>query len=248
MHDRWIGKRRRVRRLAHNLGFMTVVFTFGTLWINAATGVERLISACFLRSVWDAAVGVYYLVLCGARYLLFRYAATTDDTFYERIGTEAFCAADVRSARRSLYGVLRSGYSLIILTVSFLPLLYLTVFDGRSFDYPGVMLYAAGASAVYKTVFALINLRRAKKGGNILLGAIRQLNRADALVSLVALQTALLDAIPAEPTPLARFFNACSGTAAALLIMLMGKRTAKSARRELRALDLMERQIVSGQK
>lgn len=211
------------RHLIRNYGYRTILFTFFSLWLNAGLGVVRLVGAWVLQSVWYAAIGGYYIVLCGARYLLLRHVAQAAGTGYDR-----------QRQRTELQICRKSGISQMLLSLAFLCAVFQMVFAGRGYRYPGHLIVLAACAALYKIVFAAINLVRTKRGQDMILLCIRQLNIADALVSLVSLQTAVLATIGTRDTVLQQVLNAASGTVVCLAMLCMGLLTARRAARALR--------------
>ncbi|MDY2609632.1 MAG: hypothetical protein SOV91_05240 [Eubacteriales bacterium] len=210
-------------RLASDYGYRTVLFTFFSLAINTFAGIMKLCSALVLRSLWYGALGGYYIVLGGARYLLLRSAAQS-----------AGMPSGARRERMMAGVSYRSGLSLIVLTLAFFAAVWQMVFAGQAFRYPPEWILPAAGMALYKIAFALLQLYRVKQMNRQLLLCIRQLNCADALVSLVSLQTAVFFALGAQLRIYQRTLNALSGTVVCILILCMGIQTTLSARAVLR--------------
>ena len=106
------------------------------------------------------------------------------------------------------------------------------VFAGQAFRYSGAWIVPAGGMALLKIIYALLQLRRVRRLNRRILVCIRQLNCADALVSLMSLQTAVFFALGEQVQPYQRVLNALSGTVVCIVIFAMGIQTALLARAE----------------
>ncbi len=207
--------------LISDYGYRTILFTFFALSFNTIAGIFKLCSAFVLHSLWYAVLGTYSVVLAAARYFLLRAAAQAagihNDAKRARLGTKiAQC----------------SGRSLIVLALVFFGAVWQMVFAGQAFRYSGAWIVPAGGMALLKIIYALLQLRRVRRLTRRILVCIRQLNCADALVSLMSLQTAVFFALGEQVQPYQQVLNALSGTVVCIVIFAMGIQTALLARAE----------------
>ena len=88
--------------------------------------------------------------------------------------------------------------------------------------YPGVLIYAVAAYTFYKLIVAMRNVIMARKRDSALLSTLRNISYADALVSMLSLQTALFAAFGQDSEELIPLMNVLTGTAVCLMIFVLG--------------------------
>lgn len=210
--------------------FRTIVFAVVSFVISAGYAAVNLTISVLDRSVWYGALAGYYILLAlmrGGVLIVSRKTAKM-----RKIET-----ADAElPAKRSHLGIYRKcGVLLIILPVCLTVAVSEMVVSNESFVHEGIMIYANAAYTFYKIVMSCVNFFKAGRGDNFAVKAIRNINLADALVSVFALQSAMFR----EFTPNAdmRAANAvmggliCLATAAIGIAMIA---TATVALRKLR--------------
>ena len=153
-----------------------------SLLLNLAYALFKLIAGLWLRSPWLFGAGVYYAVLAALRYTLLR-------TFYAH-------AADSVKAWKAYRN---TALWLLALTIAMGGLIVQMVVSGKAYRYPGVLIYAFALYAFIKVISAISALIRHRHGENRLLAASRCTSFACALMSLLALQTALIHQFGSDP-------------------------------------------------
>ena len=89
------------------------------------------------------------------------------------------------------------------------------VTEGRAFVHMGWTSIAFAAYAFYKIIMAIYNVMKARKQEDFTVLALRNIGLADAFVSILALQTALLHTF-SDPGMDISLFNTFTGTAVSL--------------------------------
>ena len=84
------------------------------------------------------------------------------------------------------------------------------------------LIYAVATYTFYKLGMAIRNLIKARKEESLLLVTLRNISYADALVSLLSLQTALLAAFGQDSGELVPLMNALTGASVCLMILGLG--------------------------
>ena len=84
------------------------------------------------------------------------------------------------------------------------------------------MIYAVATYTFYKLVMAITNMIKARKENSILLITLRNISYADALVSLLSLQTALFAAFGQDSGAMIPTMNALTGAGVCLMIFAVG--------------------------
>lgn len=192
-----------------------------------------IIYACFklgmgmyLRSVWLGAVAVYYIILTVIRFgLLKRYRRSTK---YE----------DIAALR--LYG-LKSyrfcGILMFLLNIAVSGLVIQMIWKNESYKYPGFLIYATAAYAFYCLTMAIRNIIKYRRMEQPILSAAKMLSFACALMSMLAMQTAMLTQFGHGQENFARLMNSLTGGTVCLLIFIMAVWMIRKANREIAACN-----------
>ena len=99
-----------------------------SLLVNLCYAGCKIVSAVLYTSVWEAALGIYYLLLCGVRAFLLR---------------QMPAAGGEDRSKRGLLAYRRTGWFLLGLALALTGIAVQIVRDGRRYDYPGTLIYAA---------------------------------------------------------------------------------------------------------
>lgn len=167
------------RSLVKNYSFRTVVFAAGGFFISLAFGIFNGVLGIIAHSVWYGALAVYHIIIAVIRgRTVFSHIKTSDDS--ER--GELFRAANYRN----------TGIQLFVLNLALSSAIAQMIFDDRFFDYPDWTVFAYAAYAFYKITMSIVNIFRSRRQDDYTVHAIRDINLVAAMVSLLALQTALL--------------------------------------------------------
>lgn len=183
---------------------------------NAAVGVIS-------RSAWYLSLAVYYILLCLMRFFLLR------RFFFEsKKGKNP-----VRDWK--LYAL--CGRILMGMSVALSSVVVLMVIDGYSKSYPGYLIYVVAFYTFYKVIFSVVHMARARRLSSPLLSGIRNIGYADALVSLLSLQTAMFASFGKSEVRLSTVMNACTGAVVCLMVVLLGGYMLVNSRKRLSALS-----------
>ena len=180
---RWAQNYEFTDKLLHDYGYRTVAFGLVTWAVSVAYALFQGTLAVLSHSVWFGALAGYYLVLAflrGGVILRGRKGETEEEKNLLRIR------------------VYRTGGILLIVLTLALSAVVQMVYANRAFEYAGLMIYASAAYAFYKIIMALYNLVKARRQSDFKIRAVRNINFADAAVSVLALQTAMFQAFSPE--------------------------------------------------
>lgn len=219
----WAEKHEFTRSLLRNYGFRTIVFTIGSFALSIAFGIYNGVLGIMMRSVWFGALAAYYILLA-----LLRGGVLT----YHR-KKNAKKREDTVSTRTRVYR--NCGILLLILNVALSAAIAQMIFSDRKFVYPGWTIYAFAAYAFYKITMSIINLFKARKQTDMTVQAIRNVNFADAAVSILALQTALLGTFGTEGVNVS-LFNTLTGIAVSMLSIGIGVEMIVHAHKKLKKI------------
>ena len=172
-----------------------------SLGVNLLVAAVKLALGIAVRSFWLGAVGVYYGVLGLMRFsLLCSFRKKTPD-------------AEQRAYRRT-------AILLNVLTLAMSGVIVQLIRDGQTYRYPGLLIYGMAVWAFAKIIIAVKNLVQRRRDEQPILAAARTLSFAAALMSILALQTAMITEFEGG-ADFARTMNTISGTAIAGLLLAL---------------------------
>lgn len=155
-----------------------------SLLVNVCYAGLRVVYAARYASFWDGALGFYYILLCAVRlYLIRRTPSASENRRY----TE-----ELRTCRCT-------GWLLMVLDLALVWISVQIVLDGRRYDYPGTLIYAAALYAFYSMAIAIVNMVKYRKFHSPVLSAAKVVSLTTATVSIFSLETAMLAQFGGEP-------------------------------------------------
>lgn len=166
------------RRVLENYGFRTLVFACGSFIGSVLYGVYNGVIAILSQAVWYGALAMYYILLAFLRGGVFLYHGKSRKNGHDR--------------EKELLTYRNCGILLMLIITALSVAVAQMVSKGLAFEYGGLLIYAAAAYAFLKITTAIINVVKARGHENLTVRAMRSINFSDALVSILALQTALL--------------------------------------------------------
>ena len=91
-------------------------------------------------------------------------------------------------------------------------------------SYPGLTIYAIATYTFYKLIMSIIHMVNLRKNRSVLLMTLRNIGYADALVSVLSLQTALFSAFGKDSGNLVPIMNTLTGVTVCIMILSLGIR------------------------
>ncbi len=192
--------------LLESFGYRTLVFASISFFINVAYAIFQAVMAILARSVWLGALAGYYIIISLIRGgLVFASRRANKDTENTPTGAKAYR---------------NCGIALLLLNLALVVAIVQMVQSSSGFAYAGLMIYVVATYTFYKLGVSIYNLFKAKKHGRGHVQAIKNLSFADALVSLLSLQTALISAFGDgfDPT----LANSLTGGLVSMTIIALG--------------------------
>lgn len=200
-------------RLADDYAFRTMVFSCISFAINVAYVLFQTIMAIIYRSMWYGTFAVYYAVLCLVRGV----AVWADIRAQKRFG------GDSKAMRKAkLHTYMWCGMLLILLSAALTVALSYMISHDISFRYAGLTIYVMIAYAFCKITISIFNLVRAKRFNDYGVQSLRNIGLTDALVSIFAIQTALIAAFGSGDDGLMYIMNAVMAVVVCLLTLGLG--------------------------
>jgi len=210
--------------LLRNFGFRTVIFAIGSFLMsllfsgfNAYMGIKN-------RSIWYGALAAFYIALAFLRGGVLAYHKS-------RIGKKTQNDEYVKAKVSR-----NSGIITLILNIALSSAIAQMIFSDAHFTYMGLTIFAYAAYAFYKITMSIIALIKAHKQTDLTVRAIRNINLVDALVSILALQTALLTMFSGEDINIS-LFNTLTGIAVSALSVSIGIYMIISANKKMKEIQ-----------
>ena len=164
-------------RFFDDVRFRTELSLYAGLLINFLYIGMKLFSGIYYRSLWFAALAVYYILLAVMRFILLHKGRKQRGKISE--------GSEIKRYRMC-------GITLLIMTQALAVIVIFMVHQNKGFDYPGLLIYAMAVYSFYSVTVAVINLVKFKKHGSPLMSAAKVINLVAAMVSILSLETAML--------------------------------------------------------
>lgn len=208
-------KRKFTSAIINDYGFRAVIFSTIAFTVNIAYAVFNGAMGIISRSVWFGALSLYYIVLSALK-------------AYVIIGSRRINKLNNDRPLLLAHMYRNCGISLIILSIALSGAVAQMALSDQGFKYADLMIYAAAFYAFYKITIAIIQFVKSRRHGRTINETFGLINLSDGLVSMLALQTALLAAFGEGNNKL---YNAITGTAVMLMIIAIGIFMAFGAKR-----------------
>lgn len=180
----------------------------------------------YYSSTWIRAIAVYYIVLSVIRVGLVKKdkkKLNIDDTVMRRI-------YELKSCRTC-------GKLMFLLNFVVAGIVGHMIWKNEHYNYPGLLIYAQAAYAFFCLTKAIIHLFKYKKMEQPILSAAKIVSMSTALVSILALQTAMLTQFGEGQANFIRLMNALTGTAVCIAEFAMAVWLVHKSRKELVSLN-----------
>lgn len=216
-----------VRQWFIDIRFKVFTSSIVALIANVAVAIFNGAIGLISKSEWFGTLSAYYLLLAGVRIMIIYHETHKKN----------------KSPKEQLLGEIeiyrRCGVSLVWMMVPLGATVYLlTSFEGERY-YPGFTIYVVSIYTFYKVIMAVINMFKAEKSKDPLVMAARDIGYADAWVSLLSMQAAMILSFGGQ-REFSKIMNGITGEAVSVLILITGLRMlrlAKKMKREVMRND-----------
>lgn len=198
-------------RFTKDYRYRTVLFTYSSLAFNLIFALTNGIFGVIYDSIWFGSMSAYYIVLSIMRFILVQYD-------WKNSAIEK--TPEIKQRELSVYQ--NCGILFLVLTAALLAAVVQMVYLDKSHSYPGTLIFAVAAYTFYKIIIAIVNRVKAGRLKSPLLLTIRDIGYADAVVSLLSLQTAMFVSFGSEEQVSRRIMNSMTGGAVCVMIFIMG--------------------------
>lgn len=216
--------------LMQNYGFRTVVFSIGSFVISIAYGIYNGFLGILTLSIWYGALAAYHIMLAiirGSVLLSHKSRRANKQQNHE--------VKSIKTYRNC-------GALLVVLNLALSVAIAQMIFSDKFFVYADWTIFAAAAYAFYKITMSIINFFKARKQTDLTVQAIRNINITDGLVSILALQTALLHTFQEGDVSIS-LFNTLTGSVVSLANLSLGIFMIVKANRRLKMLKTKGQEI-----
>lgn len=222
----WMEKHEFTHLLLRNFGFRTVIFAIGSFLMSLLFSAFNAYMGIANRSIWYGALAAFYIALAFLRggvlvYHKNKIGKKTQDQNDEYIKAKVYR---------------NSGIITLILNVALSAAIAQMIFSDAHFSYMGWTVFAYAAYAFYKITLSIISFIKAHKQDDLTVRAIRNINLVDALVSILALQTALLTMFSEDNVDIS-LFNTFTGVAVSVLSVGIGIYMIASANKKMKKIQ-----------
>ena len=181
---KWSANKPFWNRLFTEYGFRAIMFSIGSFTINLAFAVYNGSVAIVIRSIWFGALAAYYVLLIVLRGMILGYHISRRKAV--KAGqTEA--VTELKDTR--IYRI--CGIVLLLLPIALSFAILQMVRANDSFVHTGITIYAYAIYAFYKIIVSVYNFIKTRRTNEMTVRAAKNINLADAMVSILALQTAM---------------------------------------------------------
>lgn len=179
-----------------------------SLAVNLLNASIHAASGLMYRSVWFGTLAAYYLLLVLMRLELVRCAVRRSAHARQEWRLHQFC-----------------GAALLAISLTLAVIIAMLMRREGSFAYPGIMIYVMALYAFYSLTSAAVYLLKNRRRTAPLPSAAGNIRFCAALISMLALEAAMLEQFSSENQLLfCRFMIASSGLAVFILILIVSIR------------------------
>lgn len=198
-------------RLYSDYRYRTVLFTLFSFLLNIVYAVSNGVYGIVNRSPWMGTLCAYYIFLSIMRF---------DTVRYERKVSKQKLDRDLLIQELNVYR--NTGILLVLITIALGGAVILLVNEEGGKSYDGYMIFAVALYTFYKAIISVINILRARKMKSPLLVTIRNIGYADALVSVLSLQTAMFASFGENSDVDPLMMNGITGACVCIMILAIG--------------------------
>ena len=194
-------------RYLTDAAFKTHVSLYISLAINLMYVATNAVSAVTYSTAWFGIFAVYYAIMAIMRYLLVRYVN------HNSIGSSRL--GELKRSRLC-------AYILMMVNIVLSGVVLMMVYHNRGFEYKGMMIYVMAMYAFYMTASAIRDLIKYRKLGSPIMSASKVIKFAQALVSMLSLETAMFSQFGEDASPeMQRIMIMATGGGIAIIVVTM---------------------------
>lgn len=194
-------------RYLTDAAFSTHVNLYLSLVINLIYVALNAISAIVYNTAWFAIFAGYYGIMAIMRFLLVRY-----------VGRNQIGESRLGELKRSRL----CAYILLTVNLALSGAVLMMVYQHRTFEYQGFLIYVMAMYTFYITTTAIIDLVKYRKYKSPIMSMSKVIKLAAALVSMLSLETAMFAQFGRDSSPeLERIMIMATGGGIAIIVVTM---------------------------
>ena len=174
-------KNRHISRYMTDSEFKVQVSLYLSIGMNIAYAALKFISGIYYRSAWLITLAAYYFLLLLMRFLLLHNIVKGRNNSVMEWKRCRIC-----------------GFFLMVMNIVLTGMVVLVLRRGEGFVYAGYLIYVIAAYDFYTITMAVINLIQSRKQSSPVFTAVRVINVAAALISMLSLETAMITQFGSE--------------------------------------------------
>lgn len=219
--------------LLRNFGFRTLIFAIGSFLMSLLFSAFNAYMGIANRSIWYGALAAFYIALAFLRGGVLLYHKNKLGNKKRKQNEEYLKAKVYRN----------SGIITLLLNLALSSAIAQMIFSDAHFSYMGWTVFAYAAYAFYKITMSIISFVKAHMQTDLTVRAIRNINLVDALVSILALQTALFTTFGSDEVGMS-VLNTATGGVVSVLSIAIGVYMIVSANKKMREI---QKEIISNE-
>lgn len=177
------------KKFLEQYGFKTMTLGLCSAVVNLGFAVFNIIGAFLYDSVWYVAIAGYYIAI-----IIFRLSVI----FADVKARKKYSESDKRYVLLQNKIELAGGAYLVLVEIAMATVITLTVLFEKPVKSSEIMAITTAAYAFFKITMAIINVTKARKHGDPVVQSLRNLNLADACMTMAALTVTLLNTFGKE--------------------------------------------------
>lgn len=198
---------RQYQRFVSDPMYRAEVALYAGLVINLAYVVIKMVSGIVFHSLWFGALAGYYILLSILRFALLDHARRSP------VGAN-------RLSEWKRYRL--CGCMLLVMNQALTAIVILVVRQNSAFAYPGILIYVMAMYAFYAMINAVRSVIRFRRRGSPVLSAAKAVSLVTALVSILALETAMLTQFgTAGDERFRQIMNGATGTVVCVTVLAL---------------------------
>ena len=194
-------------RYQTDLQLRTKIALYANVSLNFLFAVFHLVSGIVYHSGWSYSLAGYYSLLSVMRFFLLRdVKGELDNNVSSQWKRYRFC-----------------GILLIVMNVALAGIVFLIVYQNKGFSYHYIYTIGMAAFTFLMTSLAIKNFISYRKHQYPLISAVKYISMASALVSMLSLETALINAFGSEDEEVFRvIMTAITGGVICVIVLAIG--------------------------
>ena len=212
---KWAEKHPRINRMFNEYGFTTLVATTSSILVTLAFAVYNGSIAIVIRSIWFGALAAYYIVLIMLRSSILIYYGIRKRAVGNGQSETQTLICDGKLYRTC-------GILLFLLPLCLSFAILQMVRAGDSFEHKGITIYVYAIYAFFKIITAIYSFIKERRNNSMIIMATKNIKLADAMVSILALQTAMFREFGGIGDISTVIMNAITGAVVCALTVALG--------------------------